>query len=63
MQVGTLGDEDDYNIYDTNSLVEDPYIEGKVGVIVYDDLKNPHLVEADPSTIFSVRSPALNDSR
>ena len=30
---------------------------GKVGVIVYDDLKNPHLVETDPSSILSIRSP------
>ena len=59
LQVGLPGDEEDYNIYDSHSLIEDPYgdVSGKVGVIVYDDLKNPHLVETDPSSILSIRSP------
>ena len=64
-----MGEEDDYtnyNLYDSHSLAEDAYSDlggGKVGVIVYDDLKNPHLVEADPGTILSIRSPGLQDGR
>ena len=64
-----MGEEDDYtnyNLYDSQSLAEDAYSDlggGKVGVIVYDDLKNPHLVEADPGTILSIRSPGLQDGR
>ena len=30
---------------------------GKVGVIVYDDLRTPHLVETEPSSILGIRSP------
>ena len=48
-------DEADYNLYDSNSLVGDVY--GKVGVIVYDDLRHPHLVETDPGSILAIRSP------
>ena len=60
-----MGDEEDYHMYDAHSLEENPYsdLNGKVGVIVYDDLKNPHLVETDPCTIMSIRSPALQDRR
>merc|ERR1719219_1190011 len=54
-QIG-LVDENDYNnLYDSSSLVGDVY--GKVGVIVYDDLRNPHLVETDPGSILAIRSP------
>ena len=54
-QIG-LVEEDDYNnLYDSNSLVGDVY--GKVGVIVYDDLHHPHLVETDPGSILAIRSP------
>lgn len=65
-QVGMVPEDDDYNnLYDSNSMIEDPYgdFQGKVGVIVYDDLKNPHLVETDPSSLMAVRSPALTERR
>ena len=49
-------DEADYNnLYDSSSLVGDVY--GKVGVVVYDDLHHPHLVETDPGSILAIRSP------
>ena len=49
-------DEAEYNnLYDSSSMVGDVY--GKVGVIVYDDLRHPHLVETDPGSILAIRSP------
>ena len=60
VQIG-LVDENDYNnLYDSNSLVGDVY--GKVGVIVYDDLRHPHLVETDPGSILAIRSPVTMES-
>ena len=54
-----MGDEEDYNnLYDTNSMLEEHYSDlqaGKVGVIVYDDLRKPHLVETDHSTLIGLR--------